>query len=49
MKNAFTSLLDITVPVVCAPMAGVAGGALAAAVCRGGGLGLMVRLPPGQS
>ena len=36
-----TDLLGIDVPVVGAPMSGVAGGALAAAVCAGGGLGMV--------
>ncbi|MBV9293092.1 MAG: nitronate monooxygenase [Frankiales bacterium] len=36
-----TDRLGLTVPVVCAPMAGVAGGALAAAVSDAGGLGLV--------
>ncbi len=33
--------LPLTVPILSAPMAGIAGGALAAAVSRGGGLGLI--------
>ncbi|KAK4704963.1 nitronate monooxygenase, partial [Phenoliferia sp. Uapishka_3] len=37
----FLARFGITVPVVLAPMSGIAGGALAAAVCRGGGLGLI--------
>src|SRR5581483_10792993 len=36
-----TDRLGLTVPVVCAPMAGVAGGALAAAVSDAGGLGMV--------
>lgn len=39
--TAATTLLGIEHPVVCAPMAGVAGGRLAAAVSAGGGLGLI--------
>ncbi|GAB3597041.1 nitronate monooxygenase [Angustibacter peucedani] len=39
MTTALTQVLGIDVPVVQAPMAGVAGGRLAAAVSRAGGLG----------
>ncbi|GHH73199.1 2-nitropropane dioxygenase [Streptomyces sulfonofaciens] len=39
--TALTELLGIDCPVVCAPMGGSAGGALAAAVSRGGGLGMV--------
>jgi len=41
LKTAFTDLLSITHPVVCAPMVPEAGGALAAAVSNAGGLGLI--------
>ena len=36
-----TAYLGLTVPIISAPMAGIAGGALAAAVSRAGGLGLI--------
>lgn len=39
--NPLTRLLDIDHPILLAPMAGVAGGALAAAVSEAGGLGLI--------
>jgi nitronate monooxygenase len=41
MRTWLTERLGIDVPVVCAPMAGVAGGQLAAAVSRAGGLGMV--------
>lgn len=41
INTAATELLGIDIPVVSAPMAGVAGGRLAAAVSRAGGLGLI--------
>jgi len=41
LSTAFTELLDVEYPVVCAPMAVAAGGRLAAAVSRAGGLGLI--------
>ncbi len=41
LPTAATRLLGITHPVVCAPMAAVTGGRLAAAVSRAGGLGLI--------
>ena len=41
LKTALTEALDITHPIVSAPMAMVAGGALAAAVTKAGGLGLI--------
>ncbi len=41
LETAVTTLLGIDVPVVGAPMAGVAGGRLAAAVSAGGGLGMV--------
>ena len=41
LKTAFTELLSIQHPVVLAPMGGVSGGELAAAVSNAGGLGLI--------
>lgn len=41
LPTAFTDLFSIDHPVVLAPMGGFAGGALAAAVSNGGGLGLV--------
>ncbi len=41
LRTPLTEALDIVHPIVSAPMAGVAGGALAAAVTRAGGLGLI--------
>lgn len=41
MKTKITELFGIRHPIVLAPMGGVAGGALAAAVARAGGLGLI--------
>jgi len=41
LKTALTDLLNIRHPVLCAPMAGVTGGKLAAAVSEAGGLGLL--------
>lgn len=41
LSTAFTELLGVRHPVALAPMGGSAGGALAAAVSRGGGLGLL--------
>lgn len=41
MRTAFTELLGVAHPVALAPMGDVAGGALAAAVSNGGGLGLV--------
>lgn len=41
MQTKITGLFEIAHPVVLAPMGGVAGGALAAAVTRAGGLGLI--------
>ncbi|MEW2398590.1 nitronate monooxygenase [Streptomyces sp. NPDC046862] len=41
LSTAFTTLLGVRHPVALAPMGGSAGGALAAAVSRGGGLGLL--------
>ncbi len=40
-QDCLTSLLDIECPVLLAPMAGVAGGALASAVTEAGGLGVI--------
>ncbi len=41
IKTALTSMLDLEYPLVLAPMGGVAGGRLAAAVSEAGGLGLV--------
>lgn len=41
LDTRFTRAFDLTHPVALAPMAGVAGGALAGAVARAGGLGLL--------
>jgi nitronate monooxygenase len=41
LRTAFTDLLGIRHPIALAPMGGIAGGALAAAVSNGGGLGLL--------
>jgi len=41
LKTKLTELLEIDHPVLCAPMAGVTGGKLAAAVSEAGGLGLL--------
>lgn len=41
LETKLTKLLDLTAPIMSAPMAGVAGGALAAAVSQAGGLGLI--------
>ncbi len=41
LSTAFTKLFGVRHPIVLAPMGGSAGGALAAAVSRGGGLGLL--------
>ena len=41
LRTALSQCLGITVPILSAPMAGVAGGALAAAVSRAGALGLI--------
>jgi nitronate monooxygenase len=41
LRTAFTELFSVTHPVALAPMGEVAGGALAAAVSNGGGLGLI--------
>jgi nitronate monooxygenase len=41
LSNRLTEALGIRHPIVAAPMAFVAGGALAAAVTRAGGLGLI--------
>jgi nitronate monooxygenase len=41
LSTAFTQLLGVRHPIALAPMGGSAGGALAAAVSRGGGLGLL--------
>src|ERR1700722_7349381 len=41
LRTAFTELLGVAHPIALAPMGGSAGGALAAAVSSGGGLGLL--------
>lgn len=41
LQTALTQTLGVTVPIISAPMGGIAGGALAAAVSRAGGLGLI--------
>ena len=41
IKTALTSLLNIEHPILLAPMAGIAGGALASAVTNAGGLGVI--------
>lgn len=41
LSTAFTELLAVGHPIALAPMGGSAGGALAAAVSNGGGLGLV--------
>lgn len=41
LSTAFTRLFGIQHPIALAPMGGCAGGALAAAVSSGGGLGLV--------
>jgi nitronate monooxygenase len=41
MRTWLSERFGLDVPVVCAPMAGAASGELAAAVCRGGGLGMV--------
>src|SRR5947209_15082048 len=41
LSTDLTRRLDLTVPVISAPMAGASGGALAAAVSSAGGLGMI--------
>jgi nitronate monooxygenase len=41
LSTHFTELFGVRHPIALAPMGGSAGGALAAAVCRGGGLGML--------
>jgi nitronate monooxygenase len=41
VRTPFTDMFDLDVPIALAPMAGVAGGVLAAAVTNAGGLGLV--------
>jgi len=41
MRTWLSERFGLDVPMVCAPMAGAAAGELAAAVCRGGGLGMV--------
>ncbi len=48
MHTWLTDQFGLSVPVVCAPMAGVSGGALAAAVSAAGGLG-MIGVRPGST
>jgi nitronate monooxygenase len=40
LRTALTTMFGIDYPIVLAPMGSVAGGALAAAVSEGGGLGM---------
>lgn len=42
VSTAFTAMFGLTKPVALAPMGGAAGGALAAAVSNGGGLGRLI-------
>jgi nitronate monooxygenase len=49
LRTALTDRLTLTAPVVGAPMAGVAGGKLAAAVSAGGGLGMIGVGPSGRA
>lgn len=46
MNTALTRLLGIRVPLICSPMAGAAGGALAAAVAQGGAMGFIAGVRP---
>src|SRR5690242_7319171 len=41
LRTAFTAALAVEHPIALAPMGGVSGGALTAAVANGGGLGLL--------
>lgn len=41
MRNRFTRMFDLQHPVMLAPMGGVSGGDLAAAVSNAGGLGMV--------
>jgi nitronate monooxygenase len=41
LSTALSQRFDLTAPILLAPMAGIAGGALAAAVSRAGGVGLI--------
>lgn len=41
LSTAFTEMFGVRYPIALAPMGGSAGGALAAAVCRGGGFGIL--------
>ena len=41
LTTAFTKLFSLQHPIALAPMGGSAGGLLAAAVARGGGLGML--------
>jgi nitronate monooxygenase len=49
LHTALTDRLTLTAPIIGAPMAGVAGGRLAAAVSAGGGLGLIGVGPSGRA
>jgi len=42
LRTAFTEFFSLRHPIALAPMGGVSGGALAAAVANGGGLGLSI-------
>src|SRR5579871_5353669 len=41
LRTAFTGLFGLRHPIALAPMGGASGGELAAAVCEGGGLGIV--------
>jgi nitronate monooxygenase len=41
LSTEFTRFFEVRHPIALAPMGGSAGGALAAAVCRGGGFGMV--------
>ena len=41
IRTALTDLLGLQAPIILAPMAGISGGSLAAAVSAAGGLGLI--------
>jgi nitronate monooxygenase len=45
IRTLFTELFEVAHPLVLAPMGGVSGGALAAAVSEAGGLGLLRGAP----
>ncbi|MFL9920378.1 nitronate monooxygenase [Paraburkholderia fungorum] len=48
ISTRFTERFGIKHPIVCAPMAFVTGGALVAAVCRAGGLGMWAEVMQGR-